>query len=243
MRTRIGIALGLLLLTTACDARDPEPGPPAGGGSPAGGVLLLGDSVAAGQAAALTEAFAVSGVRFWSAATEGGGNVVGPNASAAWEALPATIEQAAPTVVVYQITTYDWGTAREQTDAYTRLSATVADAGATLVIVTMPPIRADDFHAPHLDELHRTRDSARAAADASGGRTRLLDAGEVWGGEFTPEGRSSDGVHTCPQGAARFAEWLLAKLTPVMPGLTPAPRETWVNAGWSGDRRFIGCGR
>lgn len=232
MKTRLIIALGLLL-TSACGAPGPGPAPAA---SPPGTVLFAGDSIAAGLSAPLTEAFAASGVRFRSIASEGGGNVVGPNAESTWATLPDAIAETAPAVVVYQITTYDWGTAQEQQDAYTRLAQTVTEAGATLVVVTMPPIRPDDFYAPHLADLARTADVAGAVPGV-----HLRDAGEVWGAEFQPDGRSSDGIHACPQGAARYTTWLLRELATLWPGFTPAAPETWANTGWSADKRFIGC--
>jgi peptidoglycan/LPS O-acetylase OafA/YrhL len=53
--------------------------------------------------------------------------------------------------------------------------------------------------------------------------------------------RSKDGIHTCPQGAARFAGWLLTKLTTVLPGFTPPAADSWANSGWSADKHFQGC--
>ena len=55
----------------------------------------------------------------------------------------------------------------------------------------------------------------------------MLDAAEVWGSTYrrTRDGkpdRSADGIHTCPQGAARFTSWLLAELADSFPGFIPA---------------------
>jgi hypothetical protein len=74
----------------------------------------------------------------------------------------------------------------------------------------------------------------------------LLDATEVWGDTFQqvrdglPD-RSSDGIHTCPQGAARFAAWLVDELAELHPGLAPSEPQEWVDAGWATDDRFLGC--
>lgn len=244
---------GLLLLTTACSARSTATDAPAGTG-PAGGVagsglsavLLLGDSVAAGQALPLTEAFAASGVRFRSIAADGGGNAVGPFSDALWTKLPEQLDSARPALVIYQITSYDWGTRQEQRTAYDKLLTTVADAGAKLVFVTAPPIKPDDFYRPHMADLGRAPGVARAVAAGSSGRASMLDAGAVWGDTYQrsrngkPD-RSTDGVHTCPQGAARFANWLLDALAKLFPGFTPADPREWANTGWSADKRFIGC--
>ena len=209
-------------------------------------VLLLGDSVAAGLAAPMTEAFAASGNRFQSLASDGGGNVVGPFADENWVTLPQQIAASAAHLVVYQVTTYDWGTEDEQRAGYERLATTVAAAGAELVLVTMPPIRADDFYQPHVDELARTAAVARAVADGSGGKAAFFDATDVWGADFQPQrdgvtDRSSDGIHVCPQGAARFTVWLTGKLAERYPDFTPADATTWANTGWSSDEHFVGC--
>jgi hypothetical protein len=240
-KRRAVLGLTALLLSAACSA---QPEVPAGPGLSS--VLLLGDSVAVGEALPLSAAFGASGVRFTSIAADGGGNVVGPFAEEQWAELPGKIAAAAPAVVVYQLSTFDWGTAQEQRAAYDRLLATVAGVGAELVLVTAPPIRPDDFYAPHMEDLARTPDVAHAVAAASAGRARVLAADAVWGTDYqqTRDGladRSSDGIHTCPQGAARFTDWLLGELAKLYPGFTPAAPQSWTDTGWSADARFVGC--
>jgi SGNH domain-containing protein len=244
----LGLA-GLLLLTTACSGRSgatdaPETRTSGGAGLPK--VLFLGDSIAAGEALPLAAAFDAGGTDFQSIAADGGGNVVGPFADKNWKKLPQQITAARPTVVVYQLTTYDWGGRQEQQAAYDRLLTTVTRAGAKLVFVTAPPIRPDDFYRPHMADLRRAPDSARAVAEKSSGRASVLDAGAVWGGTYqrVRDGkvdRSTDGIHTCPQGAARFTRWLLAELAKLFPGFTPAAPRAWANTGWSANDHFKGC--
>jgi hypothetical protein len=231
------LVLGLVLLTAACSGQSTATEVSAGPGLSR--VLFLGDSIAAGEALPLAAAFTASGVDFQSNASDGGGNVVGPFSDENWKDLPEQITSAKPTVVVYQLTTYDWGSREEQRAAYDRLLTTVTDAGAKLVFVTAPPIRPDDFYAPHMTDLDRAPDVARTVAT-------VLDAGAVWGDTYQQvrdgkADRSTDGIHTCPQGAARFTSWLLAELAKLFPGFTPAPAGTWANTGWSADRRFTGC--
>ncbi|HEX6354449.1 SGNH/GDSL hydrolase family protein [Actinophytocola sp.] len=239
------LVLGLFLLTAACSS-----GQSTGTGQPTGRdlttVLFLGDSVAAGEALPLAAAFEASGVEFSSIASDGGGNVVGPFSEENWKKLPEQIAAAEPSVVVYQLTTYDWGTEQEQRAGYDRLLATVTEAGAKLVFVTSPPIRPDDFYRPHMADLERAPDVARAVATGSGGKANLLDADAVWGGTYQRDrdgkvDRSADGIHTCPQGAARFANWLLTELAKLFSGITPAEPRSWANAGWSADAHFKGC--
>nr|BFF19027.1 hypothetical protein GCM10025730_25480 [Promicromonospora thailandica] len=220
--------------------------PSAAGPSPLSDVLLLGDSVAAGEALPLDAALAAAGVTLESRAADGGGGVVGPLAEATWADLPGAVAAAGPDVIVYQLTTYDWGTEQEQRAGYERLVRTASGAGADLVLVPSPPIRPDDFYAPHLGELDRAERVAREVAAASAGRALYLDSAPVWGDTYRrvrdglPD-RSSDGIHTCPQGAARFAAWLVDELARRYPGFTPADPAEWTDAGWAADARFTGC--
>ncbi len=237
---------GVLVATAACSGPSATPAPPTSGaaGANRSTVLFLGDSIAVGESLPLTAAFKAGGAGFRSIAADGGGNVVGPFSDKNWEQLPGQITGAKPAVVVYQITTYDWGSRAEQQAAYAKLLATTTGAGAELVFVTMPPIRADDFYQPHLADLARTSEVAKTVA--AGGKATVLDATEVWGTTYqqTKDGkadRSKDGIHTCPQGAARFTSWLLTKLAAVLPGFTPPAAATWANTGWSADKHFQGC--
>ncbi|MFE3456645.1 SGNH/GDSL hydrolase family protein [Nocardiopsis aegyptia] len=254
----------LVLLAAACsgtptdtsapaDATDPSGSSGSSGSSdsspstaPMSTVLLIGDSIAVGQSLPLAAAFEESTVAFESIAAEGGGNVVGPFSEEQWETLPEQIGSASPGVVLYQITTYDWGTREEQAQGYERLVDTVTDEGAELVFVTAPPIRPDDFYEPHMDDLERAPRVAREVAQDSGGSATVLDAADVWGPEYSQEreglaDRSPDGIHTCPQGAARFTRWLLDELAELYPGFTPPAPETWADGDWAADDHFSAC--
>ncbi|MCD0443056.1 SGNH/GDSL hydrolase family protein [Glycomyces sp. A-F 0318] len=253
MRTLTTGLCGLLLVAAAAcggraDAERPEEGatalPEPGPGLSR--VIMLGDSIAVGEALPLGFALDAAGVEFHSMAAEGGGNVVGPGAEERWATLPEELGSARPGTVVYQITTYDWGTEEEQREAYGRLVDTVAGLGATLVFVSAPPIVPDEFYEPHMADLERAPEVAAEAAKASDGAAVMLDAAEVWGEEYaqTVDGRpdrSTDGVHTCPQGAARFTQWLLTGFAELYPDFTPPEPQEWANVGWSGDEHFTGC--
>jgi hypothetical protein len=246
---------GAILLTTACSSRPTATNAPASTGAaaasktPSSGlskVLFLGDSIAVQEALPLAAALKASHVGFQSIAEVGGGNVVGPFSGQHWTTLPAQITSAKPTVVIYQITTYDWATPQQQQQAYEKLLATVTGAGAKLIFVTSPPIKPDDFYQPHMTALNRAPDAARTVAASSSGKATVLDSSAVWGSTYQQfrdgtADRSADGIHTCPQGAARFTSWLLGALAKLYPGLTPAPPQTWANAGWSASSDFTGC--
>lgn len=251
---RTFMAVGpVALLATACSGAPATTETPAEAPSAAepseprmSTVLFIGDSVAVGQSLPLAAAFEQTGVEFRSLASEGGGNVVGPFSEEHWETLPEEISSASPDVVVHQLTTYDWGTREEQLDGYEQLLSTVTENEAELVLVTMPPIEPDDFYAPHMDDLERTPQIAREIAEGSDGEATVLDATEVWGEEYAQDrdgmpDRNPDGVHTCPQGAARFTHWLLDELAELYPDFTPPEAEAWADDDWTADEHFAAC--
>ncbi|MFD7513116.1 SGNH/GDSL hydrolase family protein [Streptomyces sp. NPDC059853] len=208
-------------------------------------MLFLGDSVAAQQAVAVRQAMAESGAYFVDGTSTGGGNLVGPNADAAWKDLLGRVQKAEGGVVVYQLTSYDWGTPEEQEDSYRNLAEAAADVDADLLLVSMPPIEPDEFYAGHMDELASAHDIARSVAEDHEA-VEYLDASAVWGEEYSREyegrvDRSEDGIHVCPQGAARFTSWLLRELTALYPEFEPAEAENWANIGWADDDVFFGC--
>ena len=209
-------------------------------------VLLLGDSVAQDVSLALAAAFQASGVGFESLASDGGGNVVGPFSEERWETLPEEVETAEPGLVIYQITGYDWGTGQEQREGYEKLVDTVTEVDATLLFVTMPPIEPDDFYEPHMEDLDRAPEVARSVAADSEGRAEVLEAGEVWGESYRANrdgepDRNPDGIHLCPQGAARLTHWMLGELRSRFPDIDPAAPEEWADTGWASDDRFGAC--
>ncbi|OPC77255.1 hypothetical protein B4N89_42720 [Embleya scabrispora] len=207
-------------------------------------VLWMGDSIGEVEAPALGAAMKAGGIEFKSIAAAGGGGVIGEVAEPTWEQLPRELGSYKPNVVVYQITTYDWGKSEEQHAGYERLVGTVTDAGAELVIVSAPPFRIDDFYKPHEAEIKSAPKSAKDVADKHPGRVRFLDAAALWGtdGAAAKAQRSNDGIHSCQQGAAAFAHWLGKELGKQY-SFTPAAADRWATGSWTGDKVYarLGC--
>ncbi|GAB2941726.1 SGNH hydrolase domain-containing protein [Nonomuraea fastidiosa] len=212
-------------------------------------VLWTGDSIAGAEAPAVQAALEAAGVTVENATSDGGGNLVPGDhpvttkaAAEAWKALKERIASFRPTVIAYQITTYDWGTARQQLAAYRKLAETAEDAGARLVLVSAPPFKIDDFYRPYAAAIKSA--PAMAAQAAAGPGARFLDASELWGTDYAADKaqRSKDGIHSCQQGSAAFATWF-AKRLGELAGFTPAPPAAWATGPWTDDERFskLGC--
>ncbi|WP_256340512.1 SGNH/GDSL hydrolase family protein [Streptomyces sp. 2231.1] len=214
-------------------------------------VLWMGDSIAGTEGPALGEALKASGVEFKDVSSDGGGNVVGgdkmiePIARDTWERVPKDIKSFRPTVVAYQITTYDWGSKDQQRTAYEKLARTAKDAGAKLVLVAAPPFEIGDFYKDHKDAIRTAPEAAKEVAQSSGGAVVFLDSAQLWGTDAKAKKaqRSSDLVHNCQQGAAAFAKWFTEQLGK-QSGFTPASVDTWAEGSWAGDKRYadLKCG-
>ncbi|MFD0889519.1 SGNH hydrolase domain-containing protein, partial [Streptosporangium algeriense] len=216
-------------------------------------VLWMGDSIAGTQAPALEAALKAGGAAFKDASSSGGGNIVagdhpvtGKVAADTWKTLKENLSSFRPTVIAYQLTSYDWGTARQQLTAYRKLARTAKDADARLVLVSAPPIKIDDFFKPHEKELKQAPAMAAKAAEEAGGTdVSYLDAAALWGGDHAADKaqRAKDGIHSCQQGSAAFATWFTKRLGELT-DFSPAAPATWATGPWSGDERFVklGCG-
>ncbi|MFC5219709.1 SGNH/GDSL hydrolase family protein [Streptomyces coerulescens] len=209
-------------------------------------VLWVGDSIAGAEAPALGAALKASGVDFKDASSDGGGTIVAGSekitkmiAADTWKQLTKNIESFQPTVIVYQITTYDWGSQDQQRAAYEKLVKTAEDAGARTVFVPAPPIKIDDFYKKHASQMRTAPQVVDAVAKNSGGAAVFLDASHVWGTDASAKKaqRASDGIHNCQQGAAAFAAWFTTELGKQQ-GFTPAAVDTWAEGSWTSDDRY-----
>ncbi|MEU8539589.1 SGNH/GDSL hydrolase family protein [Streptomyces sp. NPDC048717] len=207
-------------------------------------LLWMGDSIGEAEAPALGAAIKAGGAEFASMAAAGGGGVIGEIAAPTWDELPKKLASFKPDLVAYQITTYDWGTAKEQRAGYERLVKTVNDAGADLLIVSAPPFKIDDFYKPHEAAIKTAPQSAREVAARHPDTVRFLDASALWGtdGTAAKARRGGDGIHSCQQGSAAFAVWFGKELNQRY-GFTPAAPEQWATGSWTGAKVYgsLGC--
>ena len=156
-----------------------------------------------------------------------------------WKDLARNVKSFHPNVIAYQITSYDWGTARQQQASYERLATVAKEAGAELVIVSAPPFKIDDFYKEHEGAIASAPKAAQDAAGRDGGRVRFLDSSKLWGTDASAARaqRAPDGIHSCQQGSAAFALWFTQQLGKAY-GFTPAAPKKWANGSWTGDERY-----
>ena len=209
-------------------------------------VLWMGDSIAGAEAPALGAALKAGGVEFKDASSDGGGTVVAGSekitkviAADTWSQLAKNIESFRPTVVAYQITTYDWGSQDQQRAAYDKLVKTAQSAGARTVFIPAPPIKIDDFYKKYAPQMRTAPQVAEEIAENSRGAAAFLDASQLWGTDASAKKalRASDRIHSCQQGAAAFAAWFTTQLGQ-KEGFTPAAVNTWAKSSWTGDDRY-----
>ncbi|MFD7669179.1 SGNH hydrolase domain-containing protein [Streptomyces sp. NPDC059788] len=262
-RKRPAIAAGALLVTgasllalTGCgnptsgndrDTAASSSAAPAGnnGGKKISKLLWMGDSIAEAEAPALDAAMKAGGVEFKSIASTGGGTVVkgeGPTGKFAEDTYKELAKAAGsfhPDVIAYQVTTYDWGTPAQQGSSYEHLAKVAADAGAELVLVSAPPFKIDEFYKSHEAAIKSAPGAAKQAADKNAGQVRFLDASSLWGTDSSAAKaqRSQDGIHTCQQGAAAFANWFGGQLGKHF-SFTPAPADQWAKGSWTGSKVY-----
>ncbi|MEX2627298.1 MAG: hypothetical protein WD225_10480, partial [Ilumatobacteraceae bacterium] len=216
----------LIGATPSATPGPPEPPPR----RPVDRVLLQGDSVAIFSALPLGEALGAAGVEL-DDRTFPGQAITNPDVLGA-------VEQSGADLSVWYVSMWDVGDPDEVRAHLERFVAVSLDAGADVVFVDRPPV--DEALETAERQVPRRIVAELAAADPD--RVHFLDATPVWGTEFRldadadglPE-RMVDGVHVCPQGAARWTAWFLDELSARYPDVTPPDPTTWLDGQWLDD--------
>ncbi len=204
-------------------------------------VLWVGDSVAADLAPALIPAFGASGVT-WIDGTGDGLRLTPGGGVDPVEVYSKMFDAQTFDTVVVQLSYWDSPADIDQL----RISLgwfrdQVRARDAELVVLTPPPIR-DDLVDPGLARQIEVVNELVAGGE---GHVHLVDTLVAWGptmafdidGDGAPD-RKPDGVHVCPQGAARFAVWLTADLASRFDGVALQPADVWGAGDWSTSRRY-----
>ena len=205
-------------------------------------LYYLGDSVAYDMWPAIGAVFQAANVTANSGAFGGVGIIPTEVNTTPLQSLAVELDRYAVDLLILQLSVWD---AQQDDDrqqaALDDLVTFVTERNLRLVLVSFPSI-APDRSEPGQTSLE---DKARAVANQSDGSIIYLDQRSVLGEVFTldidgdgnPE-RKRDGIHVCPTGALRSAQWLIAELSTRFEGITPPSDDSWATGDWAQDSRY-----
>lgn len=201
-----------------------------------------GDSVAYDMWPAIEAELNAANITVHSGAFGGVGIVPTDVNTTPLQSLVIELDRYAVDLLILQLSVWDaqQGDDQQQT-ALDELAKFVADQNLQLVLVSFPSIAADRSEPGQIS----LEDKARAIADQSDGSITFLDQRSVLGDVFirdidsdgNPE-RKRDGIHVCPTGALRSAQWLTQELSTRFQGITPPIDDSWVTGEWAKDSRY-----
>jgi hypothetical protein len=205
-------------------------------------LYYLGDSVAYDMWPAIEAELNAANITVHSGAFGGVGIVPTDLNTTPLQSLAVELDRYNSDLLILQLSVWDAQQDDDQQQvALNDLAKFVADQNLRLVFVSFPSI-ADDRSEPGQISLE---DKARAVANQSDGSIIYLDQRSVLGDVFTldidgdgnPE-RKRDGIHVCPTGALRSAQWLIAELSTRFNGITPPADDSWATGDWANDSRY-----
>jgi hypothetical protein len=205
-------------------------------------LYYLGDSVAYDMWPAIGAVLQAANVTANSGAFGGVGIIPTEVNTTPLQSLAVELDRYAVDLLILQLSVWD---AQQDDDrqqaALDDLVTFVTERNLHLVFVSFPSI-APDRSEPGQTSLE---DKARAVANQSDGSIIYLDQRSVLGEVFTldidgdgnPE-RKRDGIHVCPTGALRSAQWLIQELSTHFEGITPPSDDSWATGDWAQDSRY-----
>ena len=204
-------------------------------------VLWLGDSIAFTTAPGLVAAMGAIGVEVYDGSFAGVGmlNETGP---ALFAQISSRTTSQKPDLVIFEMSTWDEPFGEDAIyDGLTRMRDLAKAVGAHLLLLPVPPLRADQDH----DGFANDTGAAKRLAADDPDDVSFLSTSPFWGttfqydmdGDHVPE-RLGDGVHLCPSGSARFAIWLITQLQADYSNLSVADPSTWAVGDWTQDTRY-----
>ena len=209
---------------------------------PIASIYYLGDSVAYDMWPAIDAELKAAGITANSGAFGGVGIVPTDVNTTPLQSLAIELDRHNSDLLILQLSVWD---AQQDEDnqqaALDDLAKFVADRNLRLVFVSFPSIAVERSEPGQVS----LEDKARAIAGKSDGSIIYLDQRSVLGDVFTldidgdgnPE-RKRDGIHVCPTGALRSAQWLIQELSTRFEGITPPTDDAWVTGDWAKDSRY-----
>ena len=209
---------------------------------PVTSIYYLGDSVAYDMWPAIEAELKAAGVTANSGAFGGVGVVPTDVNTSPLQSLATELDRHYSDLLILQLSVWDaQQDEKNQQAALDDLAKFVADRNLRLVFVSFPSISADRSEPGQIS----LEDNARTIANQSDGSIIYLDQRSVLGDAFTvdidgdgnPE-RKRDGIHVCPTGALRSAQWLIQELSTRFEGIATPADVSWVVGDWAQDSRY-----
>lgn len=204
-------------------------------------VVWFGDSIAFTTSLGLAAAMKAIGIDVVDSSFPGVGllNETGPTSFAKITDLTDTLH---PQLLILQMSTWDEPFGVDAIyAAIARIRDITSAVGAHLLLLPVPPLRADQDHSGYQSDF----DAAQKLATDDPVNVSFLDTAPFWGSTFEldmdgdkiPE-RMGDGVHLCPSGTAKFAIWLITQLSTRYANVSVADPALWATGDWTQDSRY-----
>ena len=204
-------------------------------------VLWLGDSIAFTTSPGLVAAMGAIGVEVFDGSFPGVG-MLNETGTALFAQISSRTTSQKPDLVIFQMSTWDEPFGEDAIyNGLTRMRDLAKAVGAHLLLLPVPPLRADQDH----DGFPNDAGAAKRLAADDPADVSFISTTSLWGttfeydldGDHIPE-RLGDGVHLCPSGSARFAIWLITQLEADYSNLSVADPSTWAVGDWTQDQRY-----
>jgi len=204
-------------------------------------VLWLGDSIAFTTSPGLVAAMGAIGVEVFDGSFPGVG-MLNETGTALFAQISSRTTSQKPDLVIFQMSTWDEPFGEDAIyNGLTRMRDLAKAVGAHLLLLPVPPLRADQDH----DGFPNDAGAAKRLAADDPADVSFISTTSLWGttfeydldGDHIPE-RLGDGVHLCPSGSARFAIWLITQLEADYSNLSVADPSTWAVGEWTQDQRY-----
>lgn len=209
---------------------------------PVQSAYYIGDSVAYDMWPAVEAALVAAGIEVESGAFGGVGLVPQVSGVTPVESLRATLERVRPDLLIIQLSVWDaQQSSDEQMAAFDELRRLVVDLDQSVLLLSFPTFAPARTESGQSDLEGLAMDFASNAPDLVRYADQTSALGAVFDVDIDDDGnpeRKRDGIHMCPTGALRSAQWLIDFLAFNYEGVVPPFTSDWMFGPWSEDERY-----
>lgn len=211
-------------------------------GPPVRSIYYLGDSVAYDMWPGVEAAMRASGLEARSGAFGGVGLIPEGPGPTPIEMLGLTLDEVRPDLLILQLSVWDAKQSEEsQRAALEELRLLAVERDQRVLLLSFPTFSPERTESGQ-EALERI---AMSTAAATPELFRYADQTSALGEVFdvdiddddNPE-RKRDGIHVCPTGAIRSAQWLVSFLAENYSGVTAPVSNDWILGTWWTDARY-----